>query len=278
MLQAPSLDQAPHQAALLFSNPLARAAPEMGAESRTPISDPLPPPPSEMPPPPPPTNSEFEVSPFSDVHEWTGSFPQQPQYKSRQSGPSGPPATVTPGGPPPPPPVAPGVWGMGGLGGSNSPGGSWAPLSTSPGGGLPGGLSTGNLGANGMASWLSTGVSECDGTAVPVNSTAMSHAAGGGCSSASSSHISYSMQPAPTSDASLPPGLWSASSPTATSVTSSAVTPALMPASMPSVMQSVSLPMFTSAMQMEKNGYRNQLRAEAAPYVPLNMGVGVQAC
>lgn len=276
MLQAPSMCQPPQQAAVLSSTPLARAAPEMGTELRSS----LPPPPAVEPPPPPPQNSEFEVSAFSEVAEWAGSFPQQPQYPSRPSGPSGPQATVAPGAPPPPPPVAPGVWGMGALGGSGAPG-SWAPLSTSPGGGLPGGLSGGGLGGS-MPSWLSTGVSECDGSAVPVNSTAMPHTAGG-CSSASNSHVSYSMQPAPTSDTGVPPGLWSAASPTATSVTSSAVTPVQMPpslmtASMPSVMQSVALPMVTPAMQIEKNGFRNQLRAEAAPYVPLNMEVGVQAC
>lgn len=201
----------------------------------------LPPPPLEMPPPPPPG---FEASGGAEWPMLHSHFPSRPSIPAQSSG-------------PPPPAVAPGVWGIGGLGAAvAAPGkhaGSWAPLSTNPGG---------------MSSWLSTGVSECNSGALPVASGGLVHAA---CASGStgSAHMSYPLQPAPAENSLPALSLWAAPSTAAPLVAPAGIMPSM----------TMAAPATMSSMQAEKPvTYRNQLRAEAAPYVPGGMSLGVQAC
>jgi len=144
----------------------------------------------------------------------------------------------------------PAVWGNMGGGMNNGASGTWAPLSTNP--------------SSMSGGWLSTGVSENDGSSLAMSSPhSMAH---NGHSSASSAHVPYSM-PASTN---VGNGLWSGSS--GQTITASA---GMIMA--PSLMASAGLmqPMM-QAQQPNHYGQPNGLRAEATPYVPMNMGVGVQ--
>lgn len=226
-------------------------------------SQPMPPPPSEMPPPPP----GFEVPSTGFRVEPPGGPGQLPAIGFRVDPPCGPGQQQqptdwlsTPGGtpsgplqphfPPPrtpsPPVLTPPVWGMASCLSAGAPG-TWAPLSTNPSAMTGGG-------------WLSTGVSECDGSAVAVSSAAMTHVAQGCSSATSSAHVPFSMPPPTNADS----GLWSAPA-------ASAAAASMAPASMLSAAGLVPM------MHIPQPMVSNQLRAEAAPYVPMNMGVGVPA-
>lgn len=215
-------------------------------------SNSMPVPPSEMPPPPPGfevPSSGFSIEAPGGALVPNGAGPQQPgEWVPAPNGHhSGPhqshfvaPRSTAPAAQPSPSGATP-VWGMSGCLGAGAPG-TWAPLSTNPSSMSPGG-------------WLSTGVSDCgDGHGVAVSSAPMAHVSH---SSASSAHVPYSMpQPANADN-----GLWSASHTPPTPV-QVGLTPAML------------------QTQVEQPGFRpQQLRAEAAPYVPMNsMGVGVPAC
>jgi len=147
----------------------------------------------------------------------------------------------------------PGIWGMGGVG-AGAPG-TWAPLSTNP---------------NSMttAGWLSTRVPDIDVASQPMSSTAASHV---GLSSSSGSSAHYSM-PMPTASGN---GLWTSPAGTSSTATSASM---MLPASMMPLSMATAggLPMM-QMMQQEKPKFQNQLRAEATPYVPMNLNVGVPA-
>jgi len=172
-------------------------------------------------------------------HEAGWSAPAQPLFPSRPSMPA--PAS----GPSPTAAAPPGVWGMGNMEVPPAQGACW--LSTNP-----GGTSTG------MSNWLSTGVSDCDGSAVSVNA-ALGHEA---CirGSAGAGHLVYS----------------SLSSP-AIETRPQTHAPWASPANLvPSMAVNAMMPMaMSSHWEMDKpNG--NQLRAEAAQFIPGASSMGLQ--
>lgn len=204
----------------------------------------MPPPPTDMPPLPP----GFEV-PHASFPPEPSSTPPHPQVGEwLQRPPSSTPPLTPSATPPPPTNSAMGAWGMNvGLG--NGAPGSWGgPLSTNP--------------SSSSGHWLSTGVSECDGSSLSSVSS-MSHVSQG-CSSSTgatnSHHIPYTMPPPTNADN----GCWVP--PTTLSSTAGASNSMVGFASMP------------FSLQADKPSLRNQLRAEAAPYVPMNVGIGVPAC
>jgi len=206
----------------------------------------VPPAPTEMPPLPP----GFEVH-HSSFHREPSSTPPHPQMAEWLQRPPASTPPLTPSAVPPPPATnsAMGAWAANGCLGNGALG-SWAgPLSTNP--------------SSSSGHWLNTGVAESDGNSLAVSSTAMPHVTQGSSSSTgptSGNHIPYSMPPSTSADS----GLWLPPATLSTTSTASTTTSMVGFASMP------------FSIQTDRRG--NQLRAEAAPYVPMNVGIGVQAC
>lgn len=147
-------------------------------------------------------------------------------------------------------------WAMGG--GLGAASGTWAPLSTV---GMP--LST-NPSIGSMSNgWLSTGVSECD--TMSHSSAGMTHN-GQGYSSGSSVQTNYTIPTPSNAD-----GLWSLAPTSQPPTTSTSMAPPAVPLSM---MSAGGLPLLMSPMMQQVHKQSgNQMRAEAAPYVPMHTGV-----
>lgn len=221
----------------------------------------VPPPPCEMPSPPPGfevPSAGFNVEPSGGSmltggtghsNDWVPLSSSAPQ-PGPQLQPHFPPPRSSMPATGPSPPV---TWGMGSLPGAGAPG-TWAPLSTNP--------------SSMTGSWLSTGVQDCEGSAVAVSSATMTHSVPG-CSSASSAHVPYSMPP-PTNTNQFSHGLWSASGALAGAC-------GMVSTSMAPMLPAVGLSLATPQWMQANRPDRNQLRAEAAPYVPMNVGVGIPA-